>query len=84
VGTQDRLDRARVDPTILAREPLRDPGRLGLALDLLEVLLAPPAVHRHDRDEAAARDQTDDEQPPLELRHQPGSIGRGPAYTRPR
>ncbi len=54
-----------------------DPCRLGAALQLCEVLLAPPAIHRDDRDEAPAGDEPDDQQPPLEFGHVAGRIGPG-------
>jgi hypothetical protein len=85
---QDGVDGLGVDSTARTGEPLRDPGRLGSPLELRDVLLAPPDVRRHDRDEAAPGHEPDDEQPPLEFRHLAGRIGRGarlgPAYTRPR
>jgi hypothetical protein len=83
---QDGLDRGRVHPHLGAGEAIGDPGRLGPSLELDEILLAPPPVHRHDRDEPAARHEADEQQPPLEFRHQPGRIGPDepglvPAYT---
>ena len=86
------LDRPRIQVTIPGREPIGDPRRLGAALDLVEVLLAPPPVHGNDRDEAAAGHEADEQQPPLEFRHQGGRIGLGAssvpaglaAYTRRR
>ena len=86
---QDGLDRRAGRSDRPPGEPLDDPGRLGPSLELADVLLAPPAVHRHDRDEAAARNEPDEQQPPLEFRHQAGRIGPPAglprrAYTRPR
>ena len=83
-GTRDgarRTDstvRGSIEPRAAAREPLGDPGRLRPPLELADVLLAPPPVHRHDRDEAAAGDEPDEQQPPLEFRHQAGRIGADP------
>jgi hypothetical protein len=93
VEPQHGLDRRRVQPLGTAGEPVDDPGGLRLAFEADEVLLAAPAVHRHDGDEPATRDEPDEQQPPLELGHQAGRIGPGggssggpfvPAYTRPR
>ena len=85
---QDGLDGPGIDITTGSREPIGDPGRLGPPLQLRDVVLAPPTVRRHDRNEAAPGHEPDDEQPPLEFRHLAGRIGRGappgPAYTRPR
>jgi len=83
VGTQDGLDGRRVEATTTS-ELLGDPARLGALLELADVLLAAPAVHRHDRDEAAAGDETDEQQPPLEFRHVAGRIGRVAERTLPR
>ncbi|HEX3265236.1 MAG TPA: hypothetical protein VHR16_06165 [Candidatus Limnocylindrales bacterium] len=52
-------------------EPLGDPVRLRGPLQVLEVHLAALSVHRHDRDEAAAGDEADEQEPPLEVRHRP-------------
>jgi hypothetical protein len=71
---QDPLDRRRVG-TPAAGELVRDPGGLGALLKLADVLLAPLAVHRHDGDEAAAGDEADEQQPPLEFGHVAGRIG---------
>jgi len=89
VEAQDRVDRVGIRPWIAA-QPAGDPRRLGPSLELVEVLLATPSAHRHDRDEAPARDEAHDEQPPLKLGHQAGRIGPGgrgmasamPPYTR--
>jgi hypothetical protein len=78
-----RLDRCRVG-TAPTCQLIRDPGGLGALLQLADVLLAPAAVHRHDRDEAAAGDQADEQQPPLEFRHVAGRIGRVAERTLPR
>ena len=83
---------ARVEARVDGGEPLGDPGRLGAPLEVGQVLLATPPVHGHDRHEAAAGHEADEQQPPLEFRHQAGRIGRealtvrtgAPAYTRPR
>jgi hypothetical protein len=72
---EHRIHRRRVDPLARAGEPLGDPVGLGPPLELPEVLLAPLPVHGRDPDEGAARDEADEQQPPLELRHQPGRIG---------
>jgi len=74
VDPEDGLHSSRIDEPIGAGEPLRDPVRLGSPLEVCEVLLAAPAVHRHDRDEAAAGHEPDQQEPPLEFRHQPGRI----------
>ena len=50
---QDRFHGLAVDPLGAAGEPLGDPAGLGASLQGLEVHLAAPAIHRHDRDEAA-------------------------------
>jgi hypothetical protein len=57
-------------------ELIGDPGGLGALLELTDVLLAAPALHRHDRHEAPAGDEADEEEPPLEFRHVAGRIGR--------
>ena len=72
---QHSLDGRRIRAAAAA-ELIGDPGGLGTFLELADVLLAPPAVHRHDCDEAAAGDEADDQQPPLEFRHVAGRIGR--------
>jgi hypothetical protein len=79
MDAQDRLDGARVELPVAPGQARGDPRRLRPALELDDVLLAPPAVHRDDRHEAAAGHEADDEQPPLELRHQAGRIGPGGA-----
>jgi len=61
-----------------------DPGRLGALLELTDVLLAAAAVHRDDGDEAAAGDEADEQQPPLEFRHVAGRIGPVAERTLPR
>jgi hypothetical protein len=69
-------------------QAIGDPRHLGPLLELGEVVVPAARVHLNDRDEAAPGHEPDDEQPPLELRHQGGRIGlrgvAGPAYTRPR
>jgi len=74
---QDRLDGRSVGPAapVPAGELVGDPGGLGPLLELADVLLPPPALHRHDCDEATAGDEADEQQPPLELRHVAGRIG---------
>lgn len=92
MDAQDGLDRSRIQGTIPGGELIGDPRRLGAALELVEVLLAPPPVHGNDRDEATAGHEADEQQPPLEFRHQGGRIGLEAlavpagvaAYTRPR
>jgi hypothetical protein len=93
VEPQHGGDGRAVDRVCGPCQALGDPVRLGGPLELVEVGLAALAVHRHDRDEAAAGDEADEQQPPLELRHQggrigrtaaPGGIRRRRAYTRPR
>jgi phosphatidylglycerol:prolipoprotein diacylglycerol transferase len=79
VDAKDGFDRLRVEVPVARRQPLGDPRCLRRALDILEVLLATPAIHRHDRDQAAPRDEPDKQQPPLEFRHQGGSICVGVA-----
>ena len=74
---QDRVDGRRVDPHVRAGELINDPGRLRAPFEADDVLLAPPAVHRDDGHQPAARDEAHEQQPPLELRHQGGRIGRG-------
>jgi hypothetical protein len=76
VQPQDGLDDRRFDPMTAAGETFGDPGGLGSPLQVRDVLLAPPAVHGHDGHEPAARDEAHEQQPPLELRHQGGRIGR--------
>jgi hypothetical protein len=61
-----------------------DPGRLRALLELTDVLLAAAAVHRDDGDEAAAGDEADEQQPPLEFRHVAGRIGPVAERTLPR
>jgi len=75
VGPQDGLDDGRIR-TASPGELVGDPGGFGTLLELADVLLAPPALHGHDCDEAAAGDDADDQQPPLEFRHVAGRIGR--------
>jgi hypothetical protein len=53
-----------------------DPGGLGALLELPDVLLAPPRLHRHDCDEPPAGNEAHEQQPPLEFRHVAGRIGR--------
>jgi hypothetical protein len=85
VRPQDILDRCRVraarhapvvTSTSAGRELIGDPGGLGPLLQLADVLLASPAVHRDDRNEPAARHEPDEQQPPLEFGHVAGRIGR--------
>jgi len=71
VDAEDGLDGGGIQGSLAGGEPLGDPAGLGPLLELAHVLLAAPALHRNDRDEAAAGDEADDEQPPLELRHAP-------------
>jgi hypothetical protein len=70
---QHGLDRGGIQVSRPERKPLRDPARLGRQLRRIEVLLAAGAVEEDDRDQAAAEDEADEEQPPLELGHQRGS-----------
>jgi hypothetical protein len=79
--SQDRLDRPAVDLAGKRRDPGRDPGRLGPQLVLIDVLLAPPAVHVDGGHDRAARDEPHDEQPPLELGHQAGGGAAGNVST---
>jgi hypothetical protein len=81
MGTQDRLDGRGVDAI---GELVRDPGCLGALLELADVLLAAPAVHRHDRNETAAGNEPDEQQPPLEFGHVAGRIGPVAERTLPR
>jgi len=83
VGAEDCLDRRRVraDAPGAARELVGDPGGLGPLFELADVLLPPPAFHRNDCDEAATRNEADDQQPPLEFGHVAGRIGRVAART---
>jgi hypothetical protein len=76
--SEDVLDRFGIRARANAPRPelIGDPGRLRALLHLRHVLLAPPPVHRHDGDDPAARDEADEQQPPLELRHVAGRIGR--------
>jgi hypothetical protein len=77
VGAKDALDEIRIERPAAARgQPVGDPRRLGALLELADILLAPAALHRHDRDEAPAGDEADEQQPPLEFRHVAGRIGR--------
>jgi hypothetical protein len=69
VGPEDGLRIVAADAPAFAREPVRDPRRLGLALVLADVPVVPGALHEDDRHEPATRDDSDDEQPPLELGH---------------
>jgi len=69
VQSKDGIDGLSIDPLRGIGHAVDDPVRLGSLLELEEVLLASPAVHRHDGDEPAARDEPDEQQPPLELRH---------------
>lgn len=89
---QDGLDRAFVDVPVTRTEPRGDPVRLGPPLEVGEIFLATTTVRRYDRHETPARHEPNEEQPPLEFRHQAGRIGarrvrgRGQVsrYTRPR
>jgi hypothetical protein len=63
-----------------ARKPVCDPRRLAPTLKLAEVLLTSTAVHQDHRHEAAAGHEPDDQQPPLELRHQAERIGVGVGF----
>ena len=91
MDAQHGLHRSRIEVAIPGSKPVGDPRRLGAALHVVEVLVAPPPVHRNDRDEAAAGNEADEQQPPLEFRHQGGRIGLEAlavppglaAYTRP-
>jgi hypothetical protein len=81
VGPKHVLDDGRVRPVPRLAAPacgelLGDPGGLGALLELADVLLAPPPLHRDDRDEASARHEPDEQEPPLEFRHVAGRIGR--------
>ena len=51
-----------------------DPVRLGRQLRLVDVLVAAGAVEEDGGHQAAAGHQADEEQPPLELGHQPGPV----------
>lgn len=73
---EDRGDRSPIDVAVEAVDPLGDPVRLGLALEIVEVVLAAPGMHGDHGDEPAASNEPDEEQPPLERSHQPGRIGR--------
>jgi len=83
MGTQHGLDGGRVrtprrvatSPCAVGGQLVGDPRRLGALLELADVLLPAPSVHRHDGNEAAARDKADEQQPPLEFRHVAGRIG---------
>jgi hypothetical protein len=70
VLAEDGLDLARVKTPFAAAQPRRDPAGLGRELGLVEVLLASGAVEEDHGDEAAAGDEADEQQPPLELGHQ--------------
>jgi hypothetical protein len=83
VGAEDRLDVGRVEGGATC-QLVGDPGRLRALLELTDVLLAPSAVHRDDSDEAAAGDEADEQQPPLEFRHVAGRIGPVAERTLPR
>ena len=78
---QDILDGPRIGTAwhlaaAALRKLLRDPRRLGALLEVADILLPAPPVHRHDKDEAPAGHEADEEQPPLEFRHVAGRIGR--------
>jgi hypothetical protein len=70
VGPEDGLGRVGIDVPPFGRQAFADPGRLGGPLALIDLVLAASAVHEDERHEAAAGDQADDQEPPLELGHQ--------------
>jgi len=81
VGPEDVLDDCRIGAVPRLAAPARgellgDPCGLGALLELADVLLAAPPLHRDNRDEAPARHEPDEQQPPLEFRHVAGRIGR--------
>jgi hypothetical protein len=69
---EDGFDRRPIERATGAAHPLRDPVRLGGPLELVEVVLPAPAVHGQHGDEPAACNEPDEQQPPLEVRHQAG------------
>ena len=88
---QHGLDELGAERSIASAEAVGDPCRLCPSFEVSEILIAATAVHRDDRDESPAGHEPDEQQPPLEFRHQAGRIGPAaaaggggpPAYTRP-
>jgi len=76
VGPQDVLDGRGIGTAPRLATPARgeligDPRGLGALLELADVLLPASPLHRDDRDEASARHEPDEQEPPLEFRHAP-------------
>jgi len=74
VSPEDRLGRVGIDVAAFRRQAVADPGRLGRSF-----------AFEDQRHEAAARDQADDQEPPLELGHQVRRVNEDIAgQSRPR
>jgi len=84
VEEENGFDDVLVHDPAAVGEGLPDPGSLRSQLAGFDVLLPPPAVGEHDPDEAAADDQADDQEPPVELGvHRPRVQAVGRPYTPP-
>jgi hypothetical protein len=73
VRVEHGFDVIGADRPTAAPEPDRDPIRFGVPLVIGEIRIAPRALEEDDRDEPAARDEPDEEEPPLELGHSGGA-----------
>ena len=64
---EQALGGLRADLVTLVRQHPRQPEGLARPLPLVDVDIAPPAVHEDEPDQPSSHDEPDDEQPPVEL-----------------